>query len=186
MCNALLLPTFWNRHCTCCLTEHMMTFCLFTPFPCRVLSISTSHLRITRRFQLWTLCTANMWRTRENPGASFYYRFPTLEMNLHESTIRIPRGCTKGDSGRKSRWVNLCVVMQVQNHWHHRKGWRAGCGESERVRDDSWRVLFGLWGDHHHEPGETCSTYAYERMHTCRHCDFVQTIAPAYGFLAFT
>lgn len=44
--------------------------------PCRVSSISTSHLRITRRFQPWTLCIVNMWRMGENPGmSSFLFLF---------------------------------------------------------------------------------------------------------------
>lgn len=52
-------------------------------------------------------------------------------------------------------YICVCVVFQVQDHWHHWKGWRAGCGKSERVWNDCWRVVFGLWGDYHHELGKT-------------------------------
>lgn len=38
----------------------------------RVLNISTSHLKITRKYLRWTLCIASMWRMRVNPGICPY------------------------------------------------------------------------------------------------------------------
>lgn len=159
-------------------------------FPCRVSSISTSHLRITRKFQPWTLCIANTWRMRENPGTSFHHilalSFVCGEMNLQDAVVWVKyawlhglkpmrlqqRSRWKGklSEGHVWLWVNVCVAMQVQDHWHHRKRRRAGCGESERVWNDCWRILSGLWGDHHHEPGKTeVGTLVYKKTHTCIH-----------------
>lgn len=45
---------------------------------CRVSSIFTSHLRITRKFQHWTLCTVNMWRMKENPGIFYFFNQSTV------------------------------------------------------------------------------------------------------------
>lgn len=95
----------------------MYWLCLFPSFPCRVLSISTSHLRITRRFQLWTLCTANMWRMRENPGAFFYYIliiFVCEEVNLHVAVASL-----------KCKWIYNSKPMRL----HQRKSyWRVTSG----------------------------------------------------------
>lgn len=108
-----------------------------------------------------------MWRMRESPGTSFHYILILKGMNVQDAVVSVKYAheITTGRQGWQWKgklleshvwlWVSVCVVIQVQDHWHHRKRWRAGCGESQRVWNDCWRILSGVWGDHHHELGKT-------------------------------
>lgn len=63
---------------------HQQHFCVISynyHILCRDSSICTSHLRTTKKSQLWTLYIVNMWKTKENQGNCCYLLFFFLPLS---------------------------------------------------------------------------------------------------------